>query len=223
MVLTRSMTAKLINYNLEKNRYDPNKRISLVNKENLKNHQISIGEMFDIYNDVKYKANKNYGIVEDNDLRPLLYAILGIFRNHVSSTILKIYKILNECASRNDKTLLLNLLEKLDNIDICMRQFSVNCGFGDLDINNHVIKSFNDSEIDDLFNRQITADNIKYMKLFDAVKEDYDLYINTIRNLVTSNSKFEKYFTTELCVNNFLPDSVYSYLQSVIVHLNNDI
>ena len=63
MVFTRSMSAKLHNpnYTIEytPNTYNPDNRISLVSELNIKNRDLTLYDMYDIFNDIKYKSNKN--------------------------------------------------------------------------------------------------------------------------------------------------------------------
>jgi hypothetical protein len=212
--------SKKLTYQYEyTNRYNPNTRISFVTRENIRNHNLTIFDMFNIYNDIRYKANKNNGIIDENDIRPLLYVMLGIFRNNFSSTMLKINKELKESKNPKDKTQLINLLEDINFIDICIRQLAVNCGFGDLDNNNQVIKCFSESEIDSIFERVLTPSEIRYMQLFNVIKRDYDEYIDKLRNAVKINSKFADLFGTELCINNFIDGSIYKYLESVSLNI----
>lgn len=210
MVLTRSMTAR--RHELEKNRYDPNNRIRLVTQENLRNKTLTLADMFDIYNDIKYKAGKNAGKIEDTDLRPLLYAFLGIFRNQVTNTISNMYTIISKMNTTNKQILMLNLLVEIKHIDECIRQFGVNCGFGDLDLSNSELQYFSVEQVNSLFERILTPDYIKSMGLFQVIQIDYDNFINKLSNFISNHPEFTKYFLTELCPNNFMPDSVYGYL-----------
>jgi len=171
--------------------------------------------MYDIYNDIRYKADKNKGKIDENDIRPLLYVMMSIFRNNILSTMLKINKTIVDSKNPKDKTQLINLLEYIDNIDICVRQSSVNCGFGDLDYNNRIFDGFTESEINSVFERILTPFEIRHMKLFNEIKLDYDDYINKLKNVVKMNPKFTDLFGTELCINNFLEGSIYKYLESL--------
>jgi len=214
MVVTRSMHAKMIKHS-NKNNYDPNVRISLVSKENLRNQSITIFEMFDIYNDIRYKANRNGGIVLDEDLNPLLFAITGIFRNYMLSTKLKIKKLISESKLMNVKRKLSTLWENIHNVDIGIRQTSVNCGFGDLDKDNEVIKDFSDDVINSIFERVLTPQDIKYMNLFEYILRDYNEYIDIINNFVKNNPIYKYHFLTELCANNFIEGSIHSYVSNI--------
>jgi hypothetical protein len=215
MVITRSMYAK-IRRDSEKNRYNPNTRISLVTKENIRNQSITIFEMFDIYNDIRYKANKNNGVILDEDLNPLLYAISGIFRNSILSTKLKINKLINDAKRQSTKDKLNTLFADIHSIDIGLRQTAVNCGYGDLDTNNEVLNCFNDEQIDDIFERELSPTDIKYMNLFNYVCKDYDEYIDVIRTFVKNNPIYEYNFGTELCDNNFIDGSLYHYVNKIV-------
>jgi hypothetical protein len=214
MVVTRSMHAKMIKDSYI-NTYDPNKRISLFCKENLRNQSISIFEMFDIYNDIRYKAKRNGGIILDEDLNPLLFATTGIFRNYMLSTKLKIKKLISDSKLMKVKQKLNTLLENIHNVDIGIRQTSVNCGFGDLDRDNEVIKNFNNDEINSIFERVLTPQDIKYMNLFEYILKDYKEYIDIIENFVKNNPIYEYHFLTELCANNFIEGSIYSYVSNL--------
>jgi len=208
MVLTRSMTARL----QTQNRYDPNKRILLVTPENLRNKTLTVADMFDIYNDIKYKAGKNGGVIEDNDLRPLLYAFLGIFRNQIANTITNMYTILSKMTNTKNQFLMLNLLSEIKHIDVCIRQFGVNCGFGDLDPSNSQLQYFSLEQINSIFLRKLTPYDIRSMGLFEVIQIDYDNFIHKLNNFISKDPSFNTYFQTELCANNFMPDSVYGYL-----------
>ena len=215
MVLTRSMTARLQDHQ-EQNRYDPNKRIRLVTQDNLRNKTLTLADMFDIYNDIKYKAGKNDGKIEDNDLRPLLYAFLGIFRNNIANTISNMYTIISKMTKTKNQFLMLNLLSEIKHIDGCIRQFSVNCGFGDLDPSNSELQYFSAEQINSIFARIITPYDIRSMGLFEVIQIDYDNFINKLNNFISKDPSFNTYFQTELCANNFMPDSVYGYLDKCV-------
>lgn len=213
MVLTRSMTARLQTQNrYDRNRYDPNKRILLVTPENLRNKTLTLADMFDIYNDIKYKAGKNGGKIEDNDLRPLLYAFLGIFRNQIANTISGMYSTISKMTNTKTQILMLNLLGEIKNIDECIRQFGVNCGFGDLDTSNSELQYFSAEQINSIFERILTPYDIISMGLFEVVQLDYDNFIDKLNRFISKDPSFNIYFRTELCANNFMPDSVYGYL-----------
>jgi hypothetical protein len=202
------MTARL----QTQNRYDPNKRILLVTPENLRNKTLTVADMFDIYNDIKYKAGKNGGVIEDNDLRPLLYAFLGIFRNQIANTITNMYTILSKMTNTKNQFLMLNLLSEIKHIDVCIRQFGVNCGFGDLDPSNSQLQYFSLEQINSIFLRKLTPYDIRSMGLFEVIQIDYDNFIHKLNNFISKDPSFNTYFQTELCANNFMPDSVYGYL-----------
>lgn len=212
MVLTRSMTTRL----QTQNRYDPNKRIRLVTPENLRNKTLTLADMFDIYNDIKYKAGKNAGVIEDNDLRPLLYAFLGIFRNQIANTISNIYLTISKMKNTKKKILMLNLVSEIKHIDGCIRQFGVNCGFGDLDKSNSELQYFSGEQINSIFERILTPYDIISMGLFEVIQMDYDNFIHKLNNFISKDTSFNTYFQTELCANNFMPDSVYGYLDRCV-------
>ena len=114
MVMTRSMHASM---DAERNTYDPYKRIGLITKSNLQTKNIWIGEMFDIYNDVRYLVKKNpAGKIEDDLLRPMLYAMMGIFANTMHSTLKKVYHILVDSNHSGRRQALLFLASNLENI-----------------------------------------------------------------------------------------------------------
>ena len=215
MVITRSMHAKIINQS-EKNRYNPNTRISLVNKENLRNQSLTIFEMFDIYNDIRYKTRQNNDVILDEDLNALLFAITGIFRNSILSTKLKINKIISNTKLPKIKAKYNTLFEKIHDIDIGLRQSSVNCGFGDLDPDNEVLENFTKSEIDSIFERVLSPSDIKDMNLFEYITKDYNEYIDIIRDFVKNNPAFEYHFGTELCINNFIEGSIHAYVSKIV-------
>jgi len=198
------------------NRYDPNKRIRLVTPENLRNKTLTLADMFDIYNDIKYKAGKNAGVIEDNDLRPLLYAFLGIFRNQIANTISNIYLTISKMKNTKKKILMLNLVSEIKHIDGCIRQFGVNCGFGDLDKSNSELQYFSGEQINSIFERILTPYDIISMGLFEVIQMDYDNFIHKLNNFISKDTSFNTYFQTELCANNFMPDSVYGYLDRCV-------
>ncbi len=212
MVLTRSMTTRL----QTQNRYDPNKRIRLVTPENLRNKTLTLADMFDIYNDIKYKAGKNAGVIEDNDLRPLLYAFLGIFRNQIANTISNIYLTISKMKNTKKQILMHNLVSEIKHIDGCIRQFGVNCGFGDLDKSNSELQYFSGEQINSIFERILTPYDIISMGLFEVIQMDYDNFIHKLNNFISKDTSFNTYFQTELCANNFMPDSVYGYLDRCV-------
>jgi len=215
MVITRSMHARL-NRESDVNTYNPNTRISLVIRENLRNQSITLFDMFDIYNDIRYKANKNNGIVLDEDLNPLLFSITGIFRNSILSTKLKINKLISDTKLMKMRQNLKILLDNLHNIDIGIRQTSVNCGFGDLDPDNEVLYNFTDPQIEGIFDRVLTPINIKEMNLFEYITKDYNEYIDLIRDFVKKYPTYEYHFGTELCENNFIDGSIHAYVSKLV-------
>jgi hypothetical protein len=198
------------------NRYDPNKRIRLVTPENLRNKTLTLADMFDIYNDIKYKAGKNAGVIEDNDLRPLLYAFLGIFRNQIANTISNIYLTISKMKNTKKQILMHNLVSEIKHIDGCIRQFGVNCGFGDLDKSNSELQYFSGEQINSIFERILTPYDIISMGLFEVIQMDYDNFIHKLNNFISKDTSFNTYFQTELCANNFMPDSVYGYLDRCV-------
>ena len=50
------------------------------------------------------------------------------------------------------------------------------------------------------------------MGLFEVIQLDYDNFIHKLKSFIRKYPTFNTYFLTELCANNFLPDSVYGYL-----------
>ncbi len=218
MVMTRSMRASM---DAERNTYDPYKRIGLITKTNLQNKNIRLGEMFDIYNDVRYLVKKHpAGKIEDDLLRPMLYAMMGIFANTMHAALKKVYGILVGSNHSGRRQALLFLASNLENIYCCHRQFGVNCGFGDFDESDSEIEYFSPDQKSAIFDRIITAENIKSMLLFQTLKADYDFFINTLTSFVNNNPFFLGYFGTELSPANFYPHhSVYGYLIEIIEKL----
>jgi len=218
MVLTRSMRASI---EAERNTYDPYKRIGLITTNNLRNKHIRLGEMFDIYNDVRYLVrNHPEGKIEDELLRPMLYAMMGIFANIMRGTLKKVYNILAGLNHSGKRQALLYLASNLENIYSCHRQFGVNCGFGDFDESDSEIEYFSAEMRNAIFARIITADNIKSMLMFQTLKADYDFFISVLTNFVNTNPFFLDYFGTELSHANFYPHhSVYGYLVEIIEKL----
>lgn len=218
MVMTRSMRASI---EAERNTYDPYTRIGLITKSNLQNKNIRLGEMFDIYNDVRYLVkNHPTGKIEDDLLRPMLYAMMGIFANTMHGALKKVYRILVGLNHSGRRQALLYLASNLENIYSCHRQFGVNCGFGDFDESDSEIEYFSPEIKDAVFERIITAENIKSMLMFQTLKADYDFFISVLTNFVNNNPFFAGYFGTELSPYNFTPHhSVYGYMIEIIEKL----
>jgi len=216
MVFTRSMTVsnhsnhsnRTIEYT--PNRYNPDTRISLVTEENIKNRAITLADMFDIYNDIKYKANKNGGVILHDDFRPLLYSTMGIFYNNIHKTILKIKTAIVKNTDSSMCSVLNKLLIDVNDIDIEFRQFGINNHFGDLNINNEILHCFTEQQISYMYFQWLTYSDIKYMDLFRHLQKVYDEYINILKSSV-----FISYFCEELCANNFAKDSVYGYISNI--------
>jgi hypothetical protein len=222
MVLTRSMTAKLYNpnYTIEysPNTYNPNNRISLVTEENIKNHSITLYDMYDIYNDIKYKSHiNNNGVIEYNDLRPLLFSTMGIFYDKIYKTTLKIKKILASHTNKSVKhtQILRETLNQLKNIDIQFRQNGVNCHFGDFNPDNSVFEGFTEEEISQIYTQWLTPLDIIRMDLFTYVLNMYNTYISILKSAVNNDANFSEYFNEELCDNNFCKSSVYGYISNI--------
>lgn len=225
MVLTRSMTAKLYtpNYTIEytPNTYNPDNRISLVTEENIKNRSITLHDMYDIYNDIKYKSQKNNGIINYNDLRPLLFSTIGIFYNKIHKTILKIKKTIKlyiKCEE-NEFVELISILRKtlteLEHIDIQFRQLGVNCHFGDFNSDNEVLEGFTEEEISQIYTQRLSPLNIIQMDLFTDLINMYDTYISILQSAVNTHRNLSEYFNEELCENNFTKSSVYKYISNI--------
>ena len=216
MVLTRSMTATLANpnYTIEytPNTYNPNTRISLVTEENIKNRSITHYELYDIYNDIKYKSHKKNGVIENNDLRPLLFSTMSIFYTKINNTMLKIKKSLALCAHAQ---ILIETLTELEDIDIQFRQSGVNCHFGDFNPDNGVLKGFTKEEMSQIYKQVLTSYNIIQMDLFGDLKNMVDNYIYILESAVKSDSSLKEYFSEELCPYNFTKDSVYGYIANI--------
>jgi hypothetical protein len=219
MVLTRSMAAKLHNpdYTIEytPNTYNPDNRISLVTEENIKNRGLILYDMYDIYNDIKYKSQHNHGVIVDNDLRPLLYSTMGIFYHKMHDTILKIKQSLLEKKWIALKPLLNKVLYELGEIDIQFRQTGVNCHFGDFNPDNAVLKGFSNEEISHMYDQWLTPYDIMQMDLFADLKNMFDNYIDILKYAVRTNSNLGEYFNMELCQNNFGKHSVYDYISNI--------
>jgi len=229
MVLTRSMTAKLYtpNYTIEytPNTYNPDNRISLVTEENIKNRSITLYDMYDIYNDIKYKShNKNKGIIDYNDLRPLLFSTMGIFYDKINKTISKIKKKLLlykpsiiETKWVDHAQILRQTLTELEDIDIQFRQSGVNCNFGDFNLDNGVLEGFTEEEISQIYTQWLTSLDIIQMDLFADLKNMYDNYISVLQLAVNTDENLREYFSEELCDNNFAKSSVYGYISNIKV------
>ena len=219
MVLTRSMAAKLCipNYTIEysPNRYNPDKRISLVTEENIKNHAITLFDKFDIYNDIRYKANKNGGAIAHDDYRPLLYSIMGILYNNIDKTIIKIKTAIAKNTDIPTKNILTLLLSQVIDIDIEFRQFGINNHFGDLNINNEQLDCFTQQQISYMYSQWLTYSDIKYMNLFKHLKKVYDEYIDILKLSIETHPFLNEYFGEELCINNFSKDSIYGYISNI--------
>lgn len=226
MVLTRSMTAKLHNpnYTIEysPNRYNPDTRISLVTEANIKNRNLIISDMYDILNDIRYKSNKNKGIIENNDLRPLLFSAMGIFYDKIYKTILKIEKsvpsyipYVMERQWIEQMLLLKETLFRLQDIDIQFRQSGVNCHFGDFNQDNAVLIGFMEDELSQIYTQWITPYDIIQMDLFGDLKTMFDNYIEIIKSATISNCKLQDFFSEELCPYNFTTGSIYSYISNI--------
>ena len=119
-------------------------------------------------------------------------------------------------TNTKNQILMLNLVSEIKHIDGCIRQFSVNCGFGDLDQSNSELQYFSEEQINSIFERIITPYDIISMGLFEVIKLDYDNFIHKLNNFISKDTSFNTYFQTELCANNFMPDSVYGYLDRCV-------
>ena len=217
MVLTRSMTAKLYdpNYSIKysPNTYNPNTRIALVNEQNIENRNISLGDMYDIYNDIKHKSKLNSGIIADEDLIPLLYSLMGIYYNKINITKIKISKSIYKKKWSSESQLLRdNVIPKINCIDIALRQNGVNCGFGDFNKNNGVILDLPLKIRSSIYNQRLTPYDIKNMNLFGLLKSMIDEYISILKNTVKDYNNLESLFSEELCIYNFTKGSIYEYL-----------
>jgi hypothetical protein len=198
------------------NQYDPYKRIGLITKRNLMNKTISLGQMFDIYNDIRYISEKYAANrIDDSLLRPLLFAMMGIFAHNMRTALKKVYMALNEIDHSGKRFALLNLAMHLENIYIGHRQFGVNCGFGDFDASDSELEIFGPETKDGLFDFIISADEIKTMKLFEILKTDYDFFIYILRKFETECPFFYDLFNSELNANNFSKGSVYAYFDVI--------
>lgn len=220
MVITRSMSAKLYdpNYTIEytPNTYDPNRRISLVNEENIKNRSIHLNDMYDIYNDIKYKSKQTSGIIADVDLIPMLYSLMGIFYDKINNTKIKISRAIYKKKWISQSQLLKDkVLPQINDIDICFRQTGVNCGFGDFNKNNGVILCLSLKTRSSIYSQRLTPYDIKYMNLFGGLKSMMDEYISILKNAIKDNNSLENLFNEELCVNNFTEGSIYEYLNKM--------
>lgn len=226
MVLTRSMAAKLHNpnYTIEytPNTYNPDNRISLVTEENIKNRELTLFDMYNIYNDIKYKSHKNGRVIQNNDLRPLLFSTMGIFYDKINKTILKIKKSLPlyipyvvERQWIEHVLILRQTLAQLEDIDIEFRQSGVNSHFGDFNPDNGVLDGFSEQEISQIYTQVLTSYNIIQMDLFADLKNMVDNYIYILELAVKSDSSLKEYFSEELCENNFTKDSVYGYISNI--------
>jgi hypothetical protein len=220
------MTAKLHNpnYTIEytPNTYNPDNRISLVTEANIKNRLLTLHDMYDIYNDIRYKSQKNSGIIENNDLRPLLFSSMGIFYDKIRKTILKIKNrlslytpLVGKKISIEHIQLLKQTLIELEDIDIQFRQSGVNCHFGDFNQDNAVLEGFSEKQISEIFTQWITSYDIIQMNLFADLKNMVDNYISILELAVKSDNSLIEYFNEELGPYNFTDGSIYSYISNI--------
>ena len=218
MVITRSMRAAAQQATTTTNpytgsKYDPYKRIKELTKHNLINRNIKLGQMFDIYNDIRYLWRKHpANKVDDSLLRPLLFAMIGIFAHNMCTALNRVYAALGNTNHSRKRFALLTLALNLENVYICYRQFGVNCGFGDFDESESEIEYLSPELREQLYSRIITPENIKSMMLFESLQTDYDCFIELLRNFERDYPSFNDFFGTELNPNNFSNDSVYGFL-----------
>jgi len=215
MVITRSMraAAQQATNNPTGSKYDPYKRINELTEYNLINRNIKIGLMFDIYNDIRYLWRKHpTNKVDDSLLRPLLFAMMGIFAHNMCTALNRVYAALGNTNHSRRRFALLTLALNLENDYICHRQFGVNCGFGDFDESESEIEYLSPEIKAQIYNRYITPENIKNMMLFETLQTDYDCFIELLRTFERENPSFNGFFGTELNANNFSNDSVYGFL-----------
>jgi len=203
------------------NRYDPYKRINSLTKHNLINKNIKLGDMFDIYNDIRYlcrthPANK----IDDSLLRPLLFSMMGIFANTMCTALKRVFVALVNTNHSRRRFALLTLAINLENMYICHRQFGVNSGFGDFDESDSEIEYLSPELREQIYSRIITPENIKNMMLFETLQTDYDSFIELLRNFEKDYPFFNDFFGTELNPNNFSKESVYGFFEHITwVHM----
>jgi hypothetical protein len=193
VIVTRSMTRWY------------NRRIQLISFESVYNRTITSFDAYNIYNDVRYKYYK-LGAFEEGDLHALLYSVLFIYYNKLNEYIERTNIYSNRYAQQ--------LLSKLHDVDVCMRQFGVNCGFGDLNPNNDVMLPeivFNREYYERVYNN----DTIISMNLFSSIIGDIDDYTSAIYECIHNCPTMTNVYLDVVCPNNFYPDSIYGFLKEL--------
>ena len=190
VIVTRSMTRWY------------NRRIQLISFESVYNRTITSFDAYNIYNDVKYKYYK-LGAFEEGDLHALLYSVLFIYYGKLSEYIerTKVY------SNRHAK----QLLAKLRHVDECMRQFGVNCGFGDINPTNDMMLDeivFDKEYYERVYHNEI----ITYMNLFSSIIDDIDTYTAAVNECIHNCPDMTNTYLDVICPNNFYPDSIYGWL-----------
>jgi hypothetical protein len=190
VIVTRSMTRWY------------NRRIQLISFESVHNRTITSFDAYNIYNDVKYKYYK-LGAFEEGDLHALLYSVLFIYYGKLSEYIerTKVY------SNRHAK----QLLAKLRHVDECMRQFGVNCGFGDINPTNDMMLDeivFDKEYYERVYHNEI----ITSMNLFSSIIDDIDTYTAAVNECIHNCPDMTNTYLDVICPNNFYPDSIYGWL-----------
>jgi hypothetical protein len=193
VIVTRSMTRWY------------NRRIQLISFESVYNRTITSFDAYNIYNDVRYKYYK-LGAFEEGDLHALLYSVLFIYYNKLNEYIERANIYSNRYAQQ--------LLLKLHHVDVCMRQFGVNCGFGDLNPNNDVMLP--EIGLDkEYYERVYNNDTITSMNLFSSIIGDIDDYTAAVSECIHNCPAMTNIYLDVICPNNFSPDSIYGFLKEL--------
>lgn len=182
-----------------------NRRIQLISFESIYNRTITRFDAYNIYNDVRYKYYK-LGAFEEGDLHALLYSVLFIYYDKLTEYIERTKVYSNQHAQQ--------LLEKLLDVDVCMRQFGVNCGFGDLNPDNEVMleEIVFDKEY---YMRVYPNEMITSMNLFRSIIDDIDAYTAAVAECIHNCPVMTNSYLDVICPNNFYPDSIYGFLKEL--------
>ena len=193
VIVTRSMTRWY------------NRRIQLISFESIYNRTITRFDAYNIYNDVRYKYYK-LGAFEEGDLHALLYSVLFIYCDKLTEYIERTKVYSNRHAQQ--------LLEKLLHVDVCMRQFGINCGFVDFNPNNEVMLAeiVYDKEY---YMRVYHNEMITSMNLFSSIIDDIDTYTANVAECIKNCPAMTNSYLDVICPNNFYPDSIYGFLKEL--------
>jgi hypothetical protein len=146
------------------------------------------------------------GAFEEGDLHALLYSVLFIYYDKLTEYIERTKVYSNQHAQQ--------LLEKLLDVDVCMRQFGVNCGFGDLNPDNEVMleEIVFDKEY---YMRVYPNEMITSMNLFRSIIDDIDAYTAAVAECIHNCPVMTNSYLDVICPNNFYPDSIYGFLKEL--------